>query len=280
MRAAEKEVEAMEKQVVEEAEVEGRTLPPGEIKLPKFKELQAKKRAEAEKKFLTERAELENNVSDIDKQILEIQKALRDIDGVQTIDSFFRSNNSTDLSEKMTAELANVIARARLQGKDAITDEFLSQFPGKASKAAISRKIDEIGVREKRQDEGDTAPHWYVKPEYTNLLTTETKEHMAVSREGRLDKVQSKKRKSGDTDEGGEGKVAGAAGPGGKFVEFPEYGGEEEPYENKKAFTLFCKRTRKEVKNSLDPQERKNNKVRNVLLPFITIVTQGNSCLY
>merc|ERR1712007_342285 len=44
MRAAEKEVDALEKQVVEEAEQEGRTLPPGEIKLPMFKELQAKKR--------------------------------------------------------------------------------------------------------------------------------------------------------------------------------------------------------------------------------------------
>ena len=160
----------MEKQVVEEAEKEGRPLPSGEIKLPMFKELQAKKRAEAEKKFLEERAELEKNVSDIDKQILEIQKALRDIDGVQTIDSFFRPN---------------------------------------------------IGQSEK--------------------------------------KLQGKKRKSsGDSDDGGEGKVAGAAGPGGEFVEFPEYDGEEEPNENKKAFTLFCKRTRKEVKNSLSPSERKN----------------------
>lgn len=174
MRAAEKEVEAMEKQVVEEAEKEGRPLPSGEIKLPMFKELQAKKRAEAEKKFLEERAELEKNVSDIDKQILEIQKALRDIDGVQTIDSFFRPK--TDQSEKK-----------------------------------------HIGV-----DKGK------------------------------------KRKSSGDSDDGGEGKVAGAAGPGGEFVEFPEYDGEEEPNENKKAFTLFCKRTRKEVKNSLSPSERKN----------------------
>ena len=40
MRAAEKEVDALEKQVVDEAE---QALPPGEIKLPMFKELQAKK---------------------------------------------------------------------------------------------------------------------------------------------------------------------------------------------------------------------------------------------
>ena len=164
----------MEKQVVEEAGKEGRSLPSGEIKLPMFKELQAKKRAEAEKKFLEERAELEKNVSDIDKQILEIQKALRDIDGVQTIDSFFRPN--TDKSEKKPIEV----------------------------------------------DKGK------------------------------------KRKSSGDSDDGGEGKAAGATGPGGEFVEFPDYNGEEEPNENKKAFTLFCKRTRKEVKNSLSPSERKN----------------------
>lgn len=254
MKAAEKEVEFMEKQVVEEAEKEGRELPPGEIKLPMFKELQARKRAEAEKKFLEERAALEKNVADIDEQIAQIQKALRDADGVQTIDSFFRSN--TDLSEDMTAELANVIAMARSQSMAAITDEFLSQFPGKGSKKAICNKIESIGVKEKRSDEGDTAPLWYVKSDHAHLLTKETKGHLEKSRRARLDE-KNKKRKAGDSDEGGDGKNPGAAGPGGEFVEFPEYDGEEEPHENKKAFTLFCKNTRREVKASLDPSERK-----------------------
>ena len=62
----------MEKQAIEEAEKEGETLPPGEIKLPMFKELQAKKRADAQKKFLEERVALENNLTDIEKQIQQI----------------------------------------------------------------------------------------------------------------------------------------------------------------------------------------------------------------
>jgi len=254
MRAAEKEVDALEKQVVEEAEQEGRTLPPGEIKLPMFKELQAKKRAAAQKKFLEERAQLEKNVSDIDKQILQIQKALQDVDGVQTIDTFFRPS-STDFSEEMTAELANIIARARSQGKDAIIDEFQSQFPGKGSKKTVGSKIDTVGIKEKRADEGDTAPHWYVNSDHTHLLTKETKKHIGVAKEDRLE-AKGKKRKAAES-ESEEEKVTGAK-VGGEFVEFPDYDGEEEPVENKKAFTLFCKRTRKEVKNSLPSEFRKN----------------------
>lgn len=167
----------MEKQAIEEAEKEGETLPPGEIKLPMFKELQAKKRADAQKKFLEERVALENNLTDIEKQIQQIQKALNDVDGVQTIDSFFKP------------------------------------------KAEPQKK-----PKPKEAESG-------------------------------------KKRKSEESDDGGEGKSAGASGPGGDFVEFPEYDGEEEPNESKKAFTLFCKKTRKEVKKSLSPSERKS-KVR------------------
>ena len=179
MRFAEKEVESMEKQTVEEAEKEGRTLPPGEIVLPNFKELQAKKRAEAEKKFLEERAMLERNMSDIDKQILQIQKALRDFDGVQTIDSFFV-------------------------------------------------KTDKVESNHRREE----------------------------SKKSRLEDVTKKRKTSFDNER--ECKGAGAVGPDGDFVEFPEYDGQEEPHESKKAFTLFCKRTRKEIKNSLSPSERKD----------------------
>ena len=50
----------------------------------------------------------------------------------------------------------------------------------------------------------------------------------------------------------------GAIGPEGDFVEFPEYDGSEMPKESRKAFTHYCLHTRKEVKASLDPSERKN----------------------
>ena len=172
MRYAEKEVEYMEKQVQEEAENEGRMIPPGEIILPNFKELQAKRRAEAQRLVLEERAVLEKNVSDIDAQIHQIQQALLDLDG---------SHGAEDLSENVIAEPEN-----------------------------------------------------------------------------------SKKRRAIDTNdvavEGNRG--AGFAGPGGEFVAFPDYDGEEEPNENKKAFTLFCKRTRREVKNSMSPSKKKDKVIR------------------
>jgi hypothetical protein len=167
MRAAEKEVEAMEKELIEQAEREGRTLAPEEIKLPMFNDLQAKKRADAERMFADERLILENNLADIERQIRQVQKALHDLDGTQPIKSFFQP------------------------------------------------------VAEK------------ARPSETN-----------------------KKRKTSDvaTEEEKEG---GAMGPDG-WCAFPEYDGKEEPHENKKAFTLFCKATRKEVKNSLSYEERKN----------------------
>ena len=58
----------------------------------------------------------------------------------------------------------------------------------------------------------------------------------------------------------------GAIGPDGTFVEFPEYDGSEQPKEPKKAFTHFCINTRKEVKQSLNPSERKDKeKVHGIL---------------
>jgi len=258
MRAAEKEVEAMEKLAIEEAEKEGRTLTPGEIKLPMFKESQAKKRAEQQTKFLEERATLEQNVVDIDEQIMQIQKALRDLEGNQTIDTFFKAKASTEIPEKLVGELANIIARMRSQSMVAITDEFLSKFPGKGSKKSIGQKIEAIGVKEKRAEEGDTAPYWYLRQEKDHLLTKTTKAHVKDSREARLAAAAEKSKKRKADEDAGGGNANGAIGPEGDFVEFPEYDGEEEPHENKKAFTLFCKATRREVKNSLSPSSRKN----------------------
>ena len=75
-----------------------------------------------------------------------------------------------------------------------------------------------------------------------------------------------------ETEENGEDNThdaeKGAPGPDGEFVEFPEYDGTEAPKECKKAFTHFCLHTRKEVKASLDPSERKN-KVRSRRFFFV-----------
>jgi hypothetical protein len=58
----------------------------------------------------------------------------------------------------------------------------------------------------------------------------------------------------------------GATGGDGTFVPFPEYSGEVAPLEWKKPFTHFCNRTRREVKASLGPEERKNKKKVNRIL--------------
>jgi hypothetical protein len=57
----------------------------------------------------------------------------------------------------------------------------------------------------------------------------------------------------------------GAIGPGGDVIAFPPYDGSEPPNDWKKPFTQFCIRTRKDVKNSLQPGDRKN-KVSDVLV--------------
>jgi hypothetical protein len=53
----------------------------------------------------------------------------------------------------------------------------------------------------------------------------------------------------------------GAIGPGDVFVEFPPYDGTEPPAEWKKAFTQYCCKVKKDVKESMDPEDR-TNKVR------------------
>jgi len=58
----------------------------------------------------------------------------------------------------------------------------------------------------------------------------------------------------------------GAIGPEGDFVEFPEYDGSEEPKQAKKAFTHFCIGHRKEVKATLDPENRRDKAMVNDIL--------------
>lgn len=52
----------------------------------------------------------------------------------------------------------------------------------------------------------------------------------------------------------------------GNFVEFPKYDGTEPPVDWKKPFTQFCIRMRKEVKQSLSPEDRKDKGKLNGLL--------------
>jgi hypothetical protein len=70
---------------------------------------------------------------------------------------------------------------------------------------------------------------------------------------------------SSDEDDAGDKSApvdeTGAIGPGDVFVEFPPYDGTEPPAEWKKAFTQYCCKVKKDVKESMDPEDR-TNKVR------------------
>mmetsp|Transcript_46834 Transcript_46834/g.53157 ORF Transcript_46834/g.53157 Transcript_46834/m.53157 type:complete len:1469 (+) Transcript_46834:105-4511(+) len=66
-----------------------------------------------------------------------------------------------------------------------------------------------------------------------------------------------------------------AKGPHGDFVEFPIYDGlSGPPKDPKKAFAHFCQKTRKEVKNSLDPEDRRDKeKVNGILRERFTVLS-------
>lgn len=81
MKAAEKEVEHLERKAREDAglpvepSAEGETLPP--IKLPKFRVIQARYHKEEREKAHKERHLLQQNVSDLERQIKEVKDQLR-----------------------------------------------------------------------------------------------------------------------------------------------------------------------------------------------------------
>jgi len=73
----------------------------------------------------------------------------------------------------------------------------------------------------------------------------------------------------------------GAIGPEGNYAEFPDYDGSEPPKEPRKAFAQFCQRTRKSVKNSLEPQDRRNKeKVNGILRARFTALTDTERQVY
>jgi hypothetical protein len=91
---------------------------------------------------------------------------------------------------------------------------------------------------------------WHLLPEYKKHLTTET-----------LGRMHTAKEVVSEINQDSTCLRDGALGPEGDFVPFPNYDGIEEPREARKAFTLFCSGSRREVKDSLDAQAR-TDKVR------------------
>jgi len=192
MRAAEKEVEHLERNAREaaglsvEPEKEGDVVPP--VELPKFRILNARLRKERQEKAAKEKKQLENNANELEEQIRTLRERLATL------------NEGADITQM-----------------------------------ALTEKEEAPKDNGHKETESEPDPE-VIKPK------TEAK------KEDRVNRVED--------DENRE--VDGALGPDGEFVKFPAYDGEEEPSEWKKPFTHFCIRTRKQVKQSLDPSERKD----------------------
>lgn len=273
MKAAEREIEAMEKKVREESGVaatadENAPLEP--VRLPRFKEIRAMKRQEAEKVVAEERKQLENKVDQIELQMESIQKRLKELqqyakESVQKSAPSRKKEKFTEVPEELLPELANLVAMSGNASKDNVASKFVERYPGQMTKKMICAKIDEIARKEKRSEEGDTKMVWYVLPDYLNLLDVETIRKLRKAKEERLKKEEDRKSKSSSKkkhdDDANDDKAGGAPGPDGDMVAFPDYDASEPPRDHKKAFTLFCNATRREVKASLDPASRKD-KVR------------------
>lgn len=187
MKAAEKEVEQLEKEVREGSgfvsgpEHENESLPP--IELPPFRVLQKQRHDAQRSKAEKERKALEEKVADIESQIRAAEARLKALNDDSTT-----AVRESSISNESNASRSNVSA-----------------------------------AKEKEPSASDSAV----------IVSADHEES------------------------------TGAIGPGGEFVEFPPYDGNEPPNEWKKAFTQYCNSTKKDLKASLPPEDRKN-KVRRI----------------
>lgn len=200
MKAAEKEVEHLEKKAREdaglpvEADEEGGELPP--IKLPTFRQLQRQQRVTKQQQTETQKKQLEEKVDEIEDQLRQVESRMKELSEMRQGDAVLKSPGTT-------------------------TDDNFRR--GKEN-------------RSRRGDGEAENPRSHVE---------EAEVH-------------------------GESMEGGAIGPDGSFVEFPEYDANEAPKEYKKAFTHFCNATRRDVKASLSPSERKDKVSRSCI--FIKLI--------
>jgi len=274
MKAAEKDVELMREKASNNKDTLIHTdcldYRPPIIDLPRFKELKEMRRKEAKVIVQSEMNELESKVEDIENQIEEsqnrlkfLQKCSKDMDG--NIRSVAQVR---DLPESLLPDLANLVAKSGHNGVISVASTFLHEHGNVASKKHLCAKIEDIAKKEKRAQEGDTRAVWHLLPEYMNLLTVTTLRNLRKEKEERQEKMRGSDKKIlvESKDKYDTTKQDGAIGPDGKFVTFSEYIGDEEPRSCKKAFTLFCNATRREVKKSLDAKSRRDkNKVNGML---------------
>ena len=263
MKAAEKEVEQLEKAVLEDSDLNGTKRrdenDPNHVEIPNFKVLRARWRRKEQEEAEQKRLELEEKVNEIEAQMREVQERMK------LLNQFTREANSTmtsmsaEFPEELLSDLANLVARSGALGIVGVANKFLEDNPGSISRRKVVAKIEEIAMKEKREDEGDTHAVWYIRNKYTHLIDVNTLKFLRVAKEEKLRQMEDGKdhhRKINDPSA-----MVGAVGPDGVFLEFPEYDGEEEPLPVKKAFTLFCSSVRKQVKGALPPEKRKNKEI-------------------
>lgn len=236
-------------------------LPP--VELPMYKAAQTQRRIEEQKGAELKKKDLETKVEEIEEQMRTMQDKLK---GLQEYNRDANVRNpaiSTEFPDELIPNLVNLLAMSGPAGVMTIANQFSSEYPGRASKRKTIFKIEQIAKKEKRDDEGDTKPVWYILPDYENMLDVDTLRHLRKMKEERHQKLEEKHveqsiKETSDEDDQDRGEQNGAVGPDGTFVLFPEYTGTEPPKESKKAFTHFCMATRRDVKKTLDPSRRKD----------------------
>lgn len=263
MKASEKEVEQLEKRAREEAgfmiEEEKKGENDGDwntelhpVELPNFKTMRAQMRCKAREDAESKRVELEGKVKEIDEQMAEIQERLKILNEF-TRETASNSTIDTDFPDRLLPDLANILARSGPSGIMAVASAFLEKHPGSVIKRKVCAKIDEIALKQQRDEEGDLTPQWYIRDEYVKYLDVDTLKLLRKQREEKLAKLEESK----ITD---DAETNGAPGPDGRIVLFPEYDGSEPPRESKKAFTHFCVKSRTDVKSLLSPEDRHDKK--------------------
>jgi len=260
MKAAEKEIEIMEKKYNSTCDI------PGETKiasLPSFKQLQSLKRQQMMQEYAAEEQALRLKVTEAENQIETLKKRMKALqESADNVDQKPRKSVQEPIfPSDFLAPLANLVAQSGSASTMTISTEFCSQHNTNISKKIVCGKIEEIAKKEKRQEEGDRKAVWYLLPEYTTLLTKETTRKLNKARAERQDTKRDRHTMTADHDHQHSNPNDGAQGPDGEFVHYPHYDGTEEPKEARRAFTLFCSGSRREVKESLDADSR-SNKVR------------------
>ncbi len=263
MKAAEKEVEHLEKSIREDAgmvgelgQTESDQTP---VKIPKFKVLRARWRKKEQEEAELKRIELESKVDEIEAQMREVQERMKMLNQYTREANSNLTSMSAEFPEELLSDLANLVARSGPLGIVGVANKFLLDRQGSISRRKVVAKIEEIAHKEKREEEGDTHATWYIRSKHTHLLDVDTLKCLRQMKEEKLALMEERKDQSRAPED--PSSMTGAPGPGGEFLEFPEYDGEAEPLPIKKAFTLFCGSVRKQVKGSLPPEKRKNKEL-------------------